>query len=78
MLAEALCSPVVRALAVQVERDMRRSVLVDVLTVHGAAAGKSIIFVQTKRDADEVAAGVAQTMPCEVRLSLRSDHRLPT
>jgi len=52
-------------MAVQVEHNMRRSVLVDVLTVHGAA-GKSIIFTQTKRDADEVAAGVALVMPCEV------------
>ena len=77
-LSDALYSPTARALAVQVEKDMRRSVLVDVLTVHGAAAGKSIIFVQTKRDADEVAAGVAQTMPCEVRLSLHSEYRLPS
>jgi len=55
-------------MAVQVEHNMRRSVLVDVLTVHGAA-GKSIIFTQTKRDADEVAAGVALVMPCEVATS---------
>jgi hypothetical protein len=54
-------------MAVQVEHNMRRSVLVDVLTVHGAA-GKSIIFTQTKRDADEVAAGVALVMPCEVAI----------
>ena len=58
--AAALC----RALAVQVEPTMRRSVLADVLTVHGA--GKSIVFTQTKRDADEVAAGVSQSIPCEV------------
>lgn len=54
-----------RALAVQVEPSMRRSVLVDVLTVHGAA-GKSIVFTQRRVDADEVAAGIGQVLPCEV------------
>lgn len=46
---------------------MRRSVLVDVLTVHGAV-GKSIIFTMTKREADEVAASVGQVLPCEASL----------
>ena len=53
-------------MAVQVEPSARRSVLADVLTVYGAV-GKSIVFTQTKRDADEVAAGIAQVLPCEVR-----------
>ena len=56
-----------RALAVQVDESMRRAVLVDVLTVYGAT-GKAIIFTKTKRAADEVAAGVALTIPCEVSL----------
>lgn len=54
-----------RALAVQVDESMRRAVLIDVLTVYGAT-GKAIIFTKTKRAADEVAAGVALTIPCEV------------
>ena len=54
-----------RALAVQVQQSTRASVLVDVLTVYGAA-GKAMIFTQTRRDADEVAAGVAKVLPCEV------------
>jgi ATP-dependent RNA helicase DDX21 len=54
----------IRSMAVQVEPAMRRSVLADVLTVYGAV-GKSIVFTQTKRDADEVAAGIAQVLPCE-------------
>ena len=54
-----------RALAVQVDESMRKAVLIDVLTVHGAT-GKSIIFTKTKRAADELAASVALTIPCEV------------
>ncbi len=57
------------ALAVQVSPDARRSVLVDLLTVYGVrqggGLGKSIVFTQTKRDADEVAAAVAQSLACE-------------
>ena len=52
-------------LGLQVSHEARRSILVDVLTVH-AAGGKSIVFCDRKRDADEVAAGVALAMPCEV------------
>ncbi|KAK9807696.1 hypothetical protein WJX72_006359 [[Myrmecia] bisecta] len=54
----------IRALACQVAPDARRSVLVDLLLVHGAG-GKAIIFTQTKREADEVAAAVAGVLPCE-------------
>lgn len=61
-------SSVFRALAVTVEAESRRSVLVDVLTVYGAS-GKSMVFTQTKRDADEVAAGINKVMPCEVGFS---------
>ena len=53
-------------LGAQVAPNQRRSVLVDLLTVHGAG-GKAIVFTDRKRDADEVAAAVALSMPCEVR-----------
>lgn len=52
-------------LGLQVTPDARRGILVDVLTVYGQG-GKSIVFCERKRDADEVAAGVALAMPCEV------------
>jgi ATP-dependent RNA helicase DDX21 len=54
----------IKALAVQVTPESRRSVLVDLLTVYGAG-GKGIVFTQTKREADEVAAALALTLPCE-------------
>ena len=54
----------ITALAVQVTDAARRSVLVDLLTVYGDG-GKAIVFTQTKRDADEVAAAVALHLPCE-------------
>ena len=38
--------------------------LVDVLSIHGAG-GKTIVFTKTKAGADEVAAAVAQSQPCE-------------
>jgi len=57
---------VCRLLAVQIHQDARRSVLVDLLTVYGAG-GKCIVFTGTKRDADEVSAAIASSMPTEVR-----------
>lgn len=51
----------------QIHQDARRSVLVDLLTVYGAG-GKCIVFTSTKRDADEVSAAIASSMPTEVRL----------
>lgn len=54
-------------LSVCCQQDARRSVLVDLLTVYGAG-GKCIVFTQTKRDADEVAATIANSMPTEVCL----------
>ncbi|KAI7840607.1 hypothetical protein COHA_005757 [Chlorella ohadii] len=53
----------ITALAVQVPADARRSVLVDLLTVYGEG-GKAIVFTQTKREADEVAASVGGHLPC--------------
>ena len=37
----------------------------DLLTVH-ALGGKAIVFTQTKREADEVAASLSLVHPCEV------------
>ena len=54
----------ITAYGVQVTSASRRSILVDLITVH-ADGGKTIVFTQTKRDADEVAAAVALHMPCE-------------
>ena len=54
-----------RVLAVQVMPENRRNILVDLLTVY-ANAGKTIVFTQTKREADEVAAGIAGVIPSEV------------
>lgn len=61
-------------MAVHVAPEARRSVLVDLLTVH-ALGGKAIIFTQTKREADEVAASVSLVHPCEVG-GPRARHRL--
>ena len=69
MLWAYVCS--VRGL--QVASEARRSILVDVLTVHGQG-GKSIVFCERKRDADEVAAGVALSMPCEVSCQISGQH----
>ena len=52
-------------MAVHVTPEARRSILVDLLTVH-ALGGKAIVFTQTKREADEVAASVSLIHPCEV------------
>lgn len=48
-----------------VTQEARRSILVDLLTVH-ALGGKAIVFTQTKREADEVAASLSLVHPCEV------------
>lgn len=54
-----------RVLGVQVAQENRRNILADLLTVY-ANAGKTIVFTQTKREADEVAAGIAGVIPSEV------------
>ena len=54
-----------RTMAINVSREARRSILVDLLTVH-ALGGKAIVFTQTKREADEVAASLSLVHPCEV------------
>ena len=45
--------------------ESRRSVLVDILTVYGEG-GKAMVFTQTKREADEVAAAVGSHLLCAV------------
>jgi ATP-dependent RNA helicase DDX21 len=52
-------------MAVYVTKEARRSILVDLLTVH-CLGGKAIVFTQTKREADEVAASLSLVHPCEV------------
>ena len=49
----------------QVAQENRRNILADLLTVY-ANAGKTIVFTQTKREADEVAGGIAGVIPSEV------------
>ena len=55
-----------RVLGAEVAPMARRSLLVDFITVYGLG-GKAIVFTETKREADEVAAALANTHPCEVR-----------
>ncbi len=59
-----------RVLGVQVAPENRRNILADLLTVY-SNAGKTIVFTQTKREADEVAAGIAGVIPSEVNPLLR-------
>jgi len=53
-------------LGAEVSPSARRSLLVDFITVYGLG-GKAIVFTETKREADEVAAALASTHPCEAR-----------
>ena len=55
-----------RVLGAEVAPMARRSLLVDFITVYGLG-GKAIVFTETKREADEVAAALANTHPCEAR-----------
>ena len=66
-----------RMMAVHVMPEARRSILVDLLTVH-ALGGKAIVFTQTKREADEVAASLSLVHPCEVGPSSSPWHALHT
>ncbi|KAL3136406.1 hypothetical protein ABBQ38_005663 [Trebouxia sp. C0009 RCD-2024] len=54
----------IKVLAVQVAQENRRNILADLLTVY-ANAGKTIVFTETKREADEVAGGIAGVIPSE-------------
>ncbi|CAG9464225.1 unnamed protein product [Pedinophyceae sp. YPF-701] len=55
----------ITCLAVQVPRDAKRSVLPQLIMVYGGM-GKTIVFAQTKREADEVAAVIAASVRTEV------------
>eukprot|EP00850_Spirogloea_muscicola_P007994 SM000041S15553 [mRNA] locus=s41:699019:704411:- [translate_table: standard] len=50
--------------AVRVTPQSKRSILADLITVHGKG-GKAIVFTQTKKDADDVALGLSRTTGCE-------------
>ncbi|KAK9839323.1 hypothetical protein WJX81_008091 [Elliptochloris bilobata] len=54
----------IKVLGAEVAPMARRSLLVDFITVYGLG-GKAIVFTETKREADEVAAALANTHPCE-------------
>lgn len=64
-----------RVLGAEVTPSARRSLLVDFITVYGLG-GKAIVFTETKREADEVAAALASTHPCEARAAVRGCLRL--
>eukprot|EP01026_Neomeris_dumetosa_P030857 TRINITY_DN2457_c0_g1_i6.p1 TRINITY_DN2457_c0_g1~~TRINITY_DN2457_c0_g1_i6.p1 ORF type:complete len:844 (-),score=204.54 TRINITY_DN2457_c0_g1_i6:424-2955(-) len=55
----------IKPLAIQVDWKYKRNLLVDLLSVYGSS-GKSIVFTSTKREADEVSAGVGQALSCDV------------
>eukprot|EP01023_Acetabularia_acetabulum_P015209 TRINITY_DN17375_c1_g1_i1.p2 TRINITY_DN17375_c1_g1~~TRINITY_DN17375_c1_g1_i1.p2 ORF type:complete len:779 (+),score=193.76 TRINITY_DN17375_c1_g1_i1:91-2337(+) len=51
-------------LAIQVQFDQKKQVLVDILSVYGVN-GKAIVFTMTKREADEVAGAIGGTIASE-------------
>ncbi|CAM6129401.1 unnamed protein product [Calypogeia fissa] len=54
----------IKLMAVQIPASAKRSVLNDLIAVY-AKGEKSIIFTQTKRDADEVSLSMSRTIGCE-------------
>ncbi|CAI5990034.1 unnamed protein product, partial [Closterium sp. NIES-64] len=54
----------IRLLCVRAPNASKRSILVDLITVH-AMGGKTIVFTQTKKDADEVAMALGRSVGCE-------------
>eukprot|EP01025_Chloroclados_australasicus_P008688 TRINITY_DN1315_c0_g1_i1.p1 TRINITY_DN1315_c0_g1~~TRINITY_DN1315_c0_g1_i1.p1 ORF type:complete len:861 (-),score=132.40 TRINITY_DN1315_c0_g1_i1:515-3025(-) len=54
----------IKPLGIQVDWKLKRNLLVDLLSVYGAN-GKSIVFTMTKREADEVTAGIGQSISSE-------------
>ncbi|GJP86134.1 hypothetical protein CLOP_g16198 [Closterium sp. NIES-67] len=54
----------IRLLCVRAPNASKRSILVDLITVH-ALGGKTIVFTQTKKDADEVAMALGRSVGCE-------------
>lgn len=53
----------IKNLAIQIPVTAKRSILTDLITVHGKT-GKTIVFTQTKRDADEVAMAMGNLVSC--------------
>ena len=64
-----------RPLGIQVNRANKLSVLSDLITVYGGGAssahGKCIVFVETRRVADELASSLSASHACEVCMSLK-------
>lgn len=54
----------IKMLAVCIPPAAKRTVLNDLISVHGSV-GKTIVFTQTKRDADDVASVLGRTLGCE-------------
>eukprot|EP00245_Coleochaete_scutata_P005948 TRINITY_DN1998_c1_g3_i1.p1 TRINITY_DN1998_c1_g3~~TRINITY_DN1998_c1_g3_i1.p1 ORF type:complete len:789 (+),score=198.16 TRINITY_DN1998_c1_g3_i1:158-2524(+) len=54
----------IKLYAVRTPATAKRSILSDLITIYGRG-GKSIIFTQTKREADEVSAALGRTVGCE-------------
>ncbi|CAI5498905.1 unnamed protein product [Closterium sp. Naga37s-1] len=54
----------IRLLCVRAPNASKRTILVDLITVH-ALGGKTIVFTQTKKDADEVAMALGRSVGCE-------------
>eukprot|EP01018_Ginkgo_biloba_P023843 Gb_35745 [translate_table: standard] len=52
----------------------KRSILGDLITVY-AKGGKTIVFTQTKRDADDVSSALTSTIPCEALHGDISQHQ---
>ena len=53
----------IKNLAIQIPATAKRSILSDLITVHGKG-GKTIVFTQTKRDADDVANAMGNLVSC--------------
>ncbi|KAG0606117.1 hypothetical protein M758_9G115200 [Ceratodon purpureus] len=53
----------IKNLAIQIPATAKRSILSDLITVHGKT-GKTIVFTQTKRDADDVANAMGSLVSC--------------
>jgi ATP-dependent RNA helicase DDX21 len=53
----------IKNLAIQIPATAKRSILSDLITVHGKT-GKTIVFTQTKRDADDVANAMGNLVSC--------------
>lgn len=62
------------AVATTTSSNSKRSILGDLITVF-AKGGKTIVFTQTKRDADDVSLGLSNTIACEALHGDISQHQ---